>query len=896
MGERQIQWIANEGVRLSRILQLVKGQSLDSDIRRRLREGLFAGPQSPSATAPVAALPPTHVVPESGPATTIPPPIAAGVVSFTVPLQISLRLEQPIGTGGPTATASVTPASAESPPLEEAVSIDPDYRDREGYDPEFLGPGPLRVDLPRLTDTQASDAARVVGVEPEGNPFELKYHHYSVVMNRKRRLAFFTAVNIDGRTARSIERDRDKWFFDPRIERDSQIGNDLYAGTPFDRGHLVRRLDPAWGRTLRIAKVANDDTFHFTNCSPQHERFNEGKDLWAGLEDFLLLRRRDDRKRLVVFTGPIFREDDPKVRGVPIPRDFWKVAAMIRPNGRLATLGFIVSQESLVGKEAAVDVARTYQVPVTHVEELTGLDFGPLRGFDTGQVDGFGREAAGRTELESFDDIALPTDDEAVEVPGAVPFSPTTVAAPTGPTDRIAGTGLGYYLLAFDEQGLERTDHPRGRVSGLISDTLSREPITDVFLFSHGWQGDVPAARRQYRDWVGAMAERRSDRDRIAQSRPNFRPLLVGIHWPSLPWGDEDLGGVSFTTTADPATTLVDVYARRLGDTPELRQHLRTIALAATRSGTPDRLPPEVSDAYRKIDQLLGLGSQGVAGPPTADRDLFDPDALYYEALTLPELNENVSFGLGGASNALLTLLRTLSFWKMKARANPVGEASVHPLLAQWQQATADRDVRFHLVGHSFGCIVATAAVAGPPDAPGLPRPVQLAVVVARGLVAVVVLRRHSPCAGPGWLLPSTLLGGKSARAGDRDPVAVRPRRGVLVPTGGADGGPGRFRGRPAEVRRDRDLWHPGPGPSAGQSRHGVVDRIVWVRGGAAVQPRSEPVHLPRRRHLGCSQRHLPARGGARRLVGYHGRVDGSWPLSLASETDLRIGKPQSHL
>jgi hypothetical protein len=222
------------------------------------------------------------------------------------------------------------------------------------------------------------------------------------------------------------------------------------------------------------------------------------------------------------------------------------------------------------------------------------------------------------------------------------------------------------------------------------------------------------------------MAKERSDRDRIARQRPGFRGLLVGIHWPSLPWGDEDLGAVSFAPTADPAAALVEDYARRLGDSPEVRRHLRTIAEAAMAPGAPDRLPPQVSDAYLQLDQSLGLGSEGVAGPPGADRESFEPGSIYYEALSLPELTEGVSFapGRGAARDALLAPLRTLSFWQMKARACLIGEDSVHPLLVAWQRATTDRGVRFHLVGHSFGCIVATAAVTGPTGSPGLPRPV----------------------------------------------------------------------------------------------------------------------------------------------------------------------------
>src|SRR5207249_3763343 len=135
-----------------------------------------------------------------------------------------------------------------------------------------------------------------------------------VILNAKRRLAYFTAVNIDGRSAQSPKREKDKWFFDPRVSKDEQVGNEFYA-KPFDRGHLVRRLDPAWGPSPAVVKTANDDTFHWTNCSPQHARFNEGKNLWAGLEDYLLKKASAEGKRLTVFTGPVFREEDHEYKG-----------------------------------------------------------------------------------------------------------------------------------------------------------------------------------------------------------------------------------------------------------------------------------------------------------------------------------------------------------------------------------------------------------------------------------------------------------------------------------------------------------------------------------------------------------------------------------------------------
>jgi endonuclease G len=299
----------------------------------------------------------------------------------------------------------------------EAVSIDPDYDDRAGYDPAFLGTGASEVALPGLPDGLRGAAAVNRRAEAGDDPHELKYHHFSVVLNAERRLAFFTAVNIDGRSHKQAElkREKDQWYFDPRVGRDEQVGGELYASNPFDRGHLVRRLDPAWGRSVKVAKVANDDTFHFTNCSPQHEKFNQGKNLWAGLEDFLLAKAGAEGRRVTVFTGPVFRDDDPEYRGVRIPKEFWKVAAYVKPGAGLVAAAFVVSQEKLirpvVAEEAAAEqVAKTFQTAVSEVERLTRLDFGPLR-----KADVLGRrgvsfapgQPAPRVPLDDFAQIKL---------------------------------------------------------------------------------------------------------------------------------------------------------------------------------------------------------------------------------------------------------------------------------------------------------------------------------------------------------------------------------------------------------------------------------------------------------------------------------------------------------
>ena len=746
MGEDRIDWIANEGVRLSRILQHIKDQPMSNDTQRQLRDSLLDSTAPPAARATerapaVAAIAAPAIAAVASAAS----PSTDGGVHLTIPLHISVRL----GAAGAVPVAAATVFT-------ESVSIDPEYGNREGYDPEFLG-GNLNVPLPKLSAAQEREAAHVRGAEAGDSPFELKYHHYSVVMNRVRRLAFFTAVNIDGRTGQRPGRDPDKWFFDPRIEAELQLGNDLYKGSPFDRGHLVRRLDPAWGRTERVAKVANDDTFHFTNCSPQHKRFNEGKNLWAGLEDYLLNKAGDERKRMTVFTGPVFEKDDPAFRDVRIPKQFWKVAVVVRPNGKPAALGFLVSQADLIRpvvEEAAIDVARTFQTPIRTIQDLTDLDFGKLSKLEAASLDQFGLEStsAGRP-LESFEDIHLPAED-GPRPGGAVAFEVNAPGSdvPTPPPD-------GYYFIAYDQKGVERTE------AGLVSDevlTALKGPVTDVVLFSHGWQNDVPAARQSYRDWIAAMKGQQADLDRMRQARPGFRPLLVGLQWPSQPWGDERLtNNISFALDAGaPADRLVESFAWRLGDAPAVRDALRKVVTEAIAAGEPSKLPQPLTEAYHELARALALKSQGVAAAPGADQEAFDPEAIYQEALG----EKAVSFSTSWLSrDTVLDPLRVASFWTMKDRGRQIGEGPVHALLKRLQEGTAGRDVRFHLLGHSFGCIVATAAVAGPPRGEGLSRPID-SLVLLQGALSLWAYCAAIPFAQgqPGYFNP--MISGKLVR------------------------------------------------------------------------------------------------------------------------------------
>lgn len=277
----------------------------------------------------------------------------------------------------PAKEAKKKPAKA----TKEATTPATKLATRPGYQENFLGQG-FNVSLPGLK-SHAGDAVVVKKTETGVKKHRLDYTHFSVVMSVSRKLCRYTAVNIDGTRLLRIPREGDKWFFDGRIGADVQTGNPLYANNDYDRGHMVRRLDPVWGPNAE-ASLANDDTFHYTNSCPQHAQLNQK--IWNDLEDYLLDNAGAHDLRISVFTGPVLREDDHDYRGVLIPRDFWKVVVMVNAaKNKLHATAYTLTQSHLVGNITEGFVFgqfATAQLPVADLAQLVGLDFHGLEQFD----------------------------------------------------------------------------------------------------------------------------------------------------------------------------------------------------------------------------------------------------------------------------------------------------------------------------------------------------------------------------------------------------------------------------------------------------------------------------------------------------------------------------------
>lgn len=323
---------------------------------------------------------------------------------------------------------------------------------------------------------------------------------------------------------------------------------------------------------------------------------------------------------------------------------------------------------------------------------------------------------------------------------------------PTMPTYEVTTTSCGvhermkYHLVIFDKQGNERGEADRTQMSENLRRYLTEsEPrFTDVFILSHGWNGDAGGAKEQYTAWIQVMAEMKLDRERAAKGIEGFRPLIIGLHWPSLLWGDEDIppGAIDLLPRDESSSTEheVDAYAERLVDTPKARSALRTIIESAQNAMNTTNLPIDVKSAYETLRSECKLEKQDPRDRPGADLP-FDPQAIINDIKaaqnnSLTMFPEQKLLGTGKPLHLTNDIwkwpLRSLSFWAMRSRACKFGESGGNKLLRDLQ--TVAPTARFHLMGHSFGCIVVSAMLAGRPDQMVFTRPVHSLFLVQGAL------------------------------------------------------------------------------------------------------------------------------------------------------------------
>lgn len=311
------------------------------------------------------------------------------------------------------------------------------------------------------------------------------------------------------------------------------------------------------------------------------------------------------------------------------------------------------------------------------------------------------------------------------------------MAAINGPFKILTGPGGGtapFYMIRFDKRGVCTSP-------ASLADLLRAcGSATDVFLFSHGWNNDWASATGHYQRFIDQF-NRQYAAHWASPTRP-YRPVLVGVHWPSTALvsaaeagpaiagaaGGENEEGTAPGSDQDRAQEAgqsgeVDLLAESLEpaaaarlyallERPELAgeealELARLLVPALT--GVEDETGASEASSAPDPEELVRLWSSMPAGehpqepterggfvdgpPETPTQATSDPQAAGW----LENLNPR-------------NVIRSATVLLMKDRAGRVGGAGVRDMLHGILAASPDS--RVHLIGHSYGAKVVLSALA----------------------------------------------------------------------------------------------------------------------------------------------------------------------------------------
>lgn len=290
---------------------------------------------------------------------------------------------------------------------------------------------------------------------------------------------------------------------------------------------------------------------------------------------------------------------------------------------------------------------------------------------------------------------------------------------PAGPYKHLTtveGVPFPYYVIPFDEDGVcvgpQTLKHLLDHADG----------YSDIFVFSHGWNNDWSAATARYDEFIRGFQEMRRS---LNLAMPGaFRPLLVGIFWPSqaLEWFESETGPRMASQDAAPSPA-TDIDRRVLGQVAsgiatEARGRFFELAQSqllseAEASEFADLLASIQLQQDEELGELPPLAADLLVAAEAIGKSVQagEPD---YDAVGVADGDvgeAKAALSLGGILRTLdpRNILKPFTVWQMKDRAGKVGRGGVRDLL---QRLLSNTEARVHLLGHSYGCKVVMTAVA----------------------------------------------------------------------------------------------------------------------------------------------------------------------------------------
>jgi predicted alpha/beta hydrolase family esterase len=285
--------------------------------------------------------------------------------------------------------------------------------------------------------------------------------------------------------------------------------------------------------------------------------------------------------------------------------------------------------------------------------------------------------------------------------------------------------GIPYFVAEFDINGT------------LQSPVTLPTDVTDVIVMSHGWNNNREDAESLYRGLFTSFSA-------VGGAPPNRRAAIVGVIWPSKRF-DELVAATASSSDGSGAAALHSKASKEsdamlVARLREMASFFTTDTQRATLREL-EALIPDLQDkksAQRSfVEKVRSLLDPSAADKEDASKTFFSDDGAeimqrlqideddWDDALTEEGGSASLPLGVGvvkpatggaagikgflsGIKAAAMNVLNFGTYFEMKARAGKVGANGVAPML----DALPAHVQRIHLVGHSFGGRVVTAAAA----------------------------------------------------------------------------------------------------------------------------------------------------------------------------------------
>jgi pimeloyl-ACP methyl ester carboxylesterase len=263
------------------------------------------------------------------------------------------------------------------------------------------------------------------------------------------------------------------------------------------------------------------------------------------------------------------------------------------------------------------------------------------------------------------------------------------------------------------------------------ADELEVSGLTDLFVVSHGWNNDMAEARALYDKLLKSISQV-LDAGVAPQSLQGRKFGVLRVFWPSKKFAEDELipGGGAASATHENDAALIKQLDELKTDPERLggkdKDPKRTAALNKAQALVP-KLEADRGAREEYVELLRSILNPDDKHFDDASKEFFDrdPEELFKglgDGVNAPGahgsggsasgVHAGGAAGLGdlvsGVKAAARRLANFTTYYAMKERAGVVGRVGLAPVLKRLREQ--NKELRLHLIGHSFGGRVVTAA------------------------------------------------------------------------------------------------------------------------------------------------------------------------------------------